>query len=98
MLNTLLKQSPESPINTTIQKKYGPTFYDNTSNLPTPKTEITLKKRQENLSDLISIIETEMKNSPYDSIKSEIKENVSINGIKRTFEINIQIVQKILHY
>ena len=94
MLNTLLKQSPESPINTTIQKKYGPTFYDNTSNLPTPKTEITLKKRQENLSDLISIIETEMKNSPYESIKSEIKENVSINGIKRTFEINGQIPSK----
>jgi hypothetical protein len=92
MLTDFIKINPSEPQN--FQKKNSSTFYDNTSNLPTPKIEITLKKRQENLSELIPIIKNEFKSCEFDSITSEIKENVSINGIKRNFEINGQIPLK----
>ena len=92
MLTDFIRINPSEPQN--FQKKNSSTFYDNTSNLPTPKIEITLKKRQENLSELIPIIKNEFKSCEFDSITSEIKENVSINGIKRKFEINGQIPLK----
>ena len=92
MLTEFIKINPSEPQN--FQKKNSSTFYDNSSNLPTPKIEITLKKRQENLSELIPIIKNEFKSCEFDSITSEIKENVSINGIKRKFEINGQIPLK----
>ena len=43
MLTEFIKINPSEPQN--FQKKNSSTFYDNSSNLPTPKIEITLKKK-----------------------------------------------------
>ena len=91
MLTDLLKLCNEISIPENFIKKHAPKFYEHIQNNITPKTELLLEKDQENLLELIKIIESEMKNSLYDSITSELKEKASIDGIKRQFEINGQI-------
>ena len=91
MFTDLLKLCNEISIPENFIKKHAPKFYEHIQNNITPKTELLLEKEQENLLELIKIIESEMKNSLYDSITSELKEKASIDGIKRQFEINGQI-------
>jgi hypothetical protein len=94
MLTDFIKINPQTSEPQNYQKKNSSTFYDNSVNLPVPKIEVSLKKRQENLSDLLPILKNELKTCPYESITSEVKENASINGIKRSFKINGQIPSK----
>ena len=91
MLTSLLKLSNQISIPDNFIKKNAPTFYSHLTKLETPKTKLTLEKKQENLSELLEIIKNEMKQIPNDQIISKVLENISLNGINRKFEINGQI-------
>jgi len=91
MLTSLLKLSNQISIPENFIKKNAPTFYSHLTKLETPKTKLTLEKKQENLSELLEIIKNEMKQIPNDQIISKVLENISLNGINRKFEINGQI-------
>ena len=49
MLTDFIKINPQTSEPQNYQKKNSSTFYDNSLNLPVPKIEVSLKKRQENL-------------------------------------------------
>ena len=91
MLTSLLKLSNQISIPDNFIKKNAPTFYSHLTKLETPRTKLTLEKKQENLSELLEIIKNEMKQFPNELIISEIIENISLNGINRKFEIKGQI-------
>ena len=91
MLTSLLKLSNQISIPDNFIKKNAPAFYSHLTKLETPRTKLTLEKKQENLSELLEIIKNEMKQFPNELIISEIIENISLNGINRKFEIKGQI-------
>ena len=91
MFTSLLKLSNQISIPDNFIKKNAPTFYSHLTKLETPRTKLTLEKKQENLSELLEIIKNEMKQFPNELIISEIIENISLNGINRKFEIKGQI-------
>ena len=91
MLTSLLKLSNHISIPENFMKKNAPTFYSHLTKLETPIPKLTLEKKQENLSELLEIIKNEMKQFPNEQIISDIKENITLNGINRKFEIKGQI-------
>ena len=91
MFTSLLKLSNQISIPDNFIKKNAPAFYSHLTKLETPRTKLTLEKKQENLSELLEIIKNEMKQFPNELIISEIIENISLNGINRKFEIKGQI-------
>ena len=91
MFTSLLKLSNQISIPDNFIKKNAPAFYSHLTKLETPRTKLTLEKKQENLSELLEIIKNEMKQFPNELIITEIIENISLNGINRKFEIKGQI-------